>query len=110
MAGASDDTLRRVADIRDDAADAEVRDADAAAPAPRRRFWTEVPRSERAAPQANADSVTSMGAVRLPGGALLLLPGTPDDADASAIEAAARPLLDLLAERGLLTNDERSTQ
>ena len=48
----------------------------------------------------------------LPGGALFLLPaaftGRPDEDDRHAIRAAARPLLELLAERGLLALDERS--
>jgi hypothetical protein len=34
---------------------------------------------------------------------VLLLPAAPDPADVAAIRAAARPLLDLLAARGLLT-------
>ena len=65
-----------------------------------------------------ADTVTKLAAVSLPGGALLLLPagpehsGRPDEADIDAIHAAARPLLELLAERGLLSGllslDERS--
>jgi hypothetical protein len=61
-----------------------------------------------------ADTVTRLAAVGLPGGALLLLPagpdqgGRPDEDDIDAIHAAARPLLELLAERGLLSPDERS--
>ncbi len=53
-----------------------------------------------------ADGVTVRAAVDLPRGALLLLPGLPgrpDEEDLRAIHTAARPLLDLLAERGLLT-------
>jgi hypothetical protein len=42
--------------------------------------------------------------VPLPGGAVLLLPVHPGPDDLAAISAAARPLLDLLADRGLLTN------
>jgi hypothetical protein len=43
----------------------------------------------------------TMSAVALPGGALLVIPGRPDAGDVAAIRAAAGPLLDLLAERGL---------
>jgi hypothetical protein len=45
--------------------------------------------------------------VVLPGGVVLLVPGTPSPADRSAIAAAARPLLDLLFTRGL--TDERDS-
>ena len=43
-------------------------------------------------------------AVVLPGGAALMLPARPAPDDLDAIQAAARPLLDLLAERGLLSD------
>jgi hypothetical protein len=49
-------------------------------------------------------------AIDLPGGAVLLLPdtaGRPDDDDLRAIHAAAQPLLDLLANRGLLTQGKQ---
>ena len=49
-----------------------------------------------------------LGAVQLTGGAVLVLPGMPDAADRAAIAAAAGPLLDLLADRGLLTFDDGS--
>jgi hypothetical protein len=39
---------------------------------------------------------------------MILLPSRPDDGDVAAIHAAAQPLVDLLADRGLLTPDERS--
>jgi hypothetical protein len=45
----------------------------------------------------------AMGGVALGGGAILVVPGTPTADDRAAIAAAARPLLDLLAGRGLLT-------
>jgi hypothetical protein len=41
----------------------------------------------------------------LSGGAILVLPGTPTADDRAAIAAAAEPLLDLLAQRGLLTTE-----
>jgi hypothetical protein len=43
-----------------------------------------------------------VGGVALGGGAILVLPVRPDPADYAAIATAARPLLDLLAARGLL--------
>jgi DNA-binding transcriptional MerR regulator len=53
-----------------------------------------------------------VGGVALPGGAILVLPATPTAADRAAIATAAAPLLDLLAQRGLLTTeplDDRRT-
>jgi DNA-binding transcriptional MerR regulator len=51
-----------------------------------------------------------LAAVALPGGVVLLLPGTPAPGDYSEIADAARPLIDLLARRGLLDHAcERST-
>ena len=62
---------------------------------------------------AVADSVTTLigttlTGVPLPGGALLLLPVRPDPDDLPAIQAAVQPLLDLLADRGLLTRGDES--
>jgi hypothetical protein len=57
-------------------------------------------------------AAVAVGGVALPGGAILVLPGTPTAADRAAIAVAARPLLDLLAQRGLLTTeplDDRRT-
>jgi hypothetical protein len=57
-------------------------------------------------------AAVAVGGVALPGGAILVLPGTPTAADRAAIAAAAGPLLDLLAQRGLLTTeplDDRRT-
>lgn len=113
LAGATDETLRKVAAVPDELMEAELEEPPPS-PARRQRFWADPP---AAAPVANgdgADSVTKLAAVSLPGGALLLLPagstggGRPDEDDIDAIRAAARPLLELLAERGLLTPDERS--
>ncbi|MGZ3145912.1 MerR family transcriptional regulator [Lentzea chajnantorensis] len=59
------------------------------------------------APDAPAPPALLTG-IPLTGGAVLLTPGTPTPADLADIAAAARPLLDLLAARGLLT-DERET-
>lgn len=117
LAGATDATLRRVA-----ALDQPVAVPTAAGRAPGRgRFWT-APDVDSVSPPV-AQSATQpappapaaaepIGAVRLPGGAVLVLPGAPhalDPDDLASIHAAARPLLTLLAERGLLNPDERST-
>jgi hypothetical protein len=119
LAGATDATLRRVAGVPDEVIVAEsARPPEQPAPVRagrRARFWADPPAA--AEPPANgggADTVTRLAAVPLPGGALLMLPvgsddsGRPDEDDIHAIHAAARPLLELLAERGLLSPDDRS--
>jgi DNA-binding transcriptional MerR regulator len=53
-----------------------------------------------------AAPAVAVGAVALRGGALLVLPRHPEAADYADIAAAAEPLLDLLAARGLLITDE----
>ncbi|MDT5030441.1 MAG: hypothetical protein QOC94_612 [Actinoplanes sp.] len=80
------------------------------------RFWAATPAPRvAAAPRAAAaiaDDVVApaapLGAVRLRGGAILVLPGVPGTADRAAIEAAAEPLLTLLTDRGLLKFDDGS--
>jgi len=57
-------------------------------------------RAERA--PAISEQAQIGSAVHLDGGAVLVLPQVPDPADVPAIQAAAAPLLDLLAARGLL--------
>jgi hypothetical protein len=58
-----------------------------------------------------SEAVKPLAAVDLGGGALLLVPGTPAPDDYTQIAAAARPLIDLLARRGLLDHaDVRSTR
>lgn len=107
LIGATDATLRRVAAIDDTVLSkqsegkdfATVEGSVAELPKARRRFWAEPP----AAATRGADTVSMRAAVDLPGGAVLLLPGRPGDDDLPAIRAAATPLLDLLADRGLLT-------
>jgi hypothetical protein len=111
LAGATDETLRKVAAVPDELIAAEPEGSEEPAPRPvrRQRFWADPP---AAAPPVSSngadDTVTKLAAVSLPGGALLVLPAAPDEDDVDAIHAAARPLLKLLAERGLLTPDERS--
>jgi hypothetical protein len=111
LTGATDKTLRRIAAVPDEfiaAVPAEELPA-TARPGRRNRFWADPPGA--AEPVANgegADTVTTLAAVSLPGGALLLLPAQPDEDDIHAIRVAARPLLEILADRGLLPLDERS--
>lgn len=110
LAGATDETLRQVAAVPEDLLQAEPPEPApiAARPNGRRRFWADPP-AAAAANGAGADTVTTLAAVNLPGGALLLLPSRPDEDDIHAIHAAAGPLLEMLAERGLLPPDERSS-
>lgn len=130
LAGATDETLRRVAAVPDQVCGHQPAPIPSPSPAaaeraPRRnRFWAQPPAG--AAPAAahepaavakpvtstvtdHADTVTTLAAVGLGGGALLLLPGRPADDDVPAIHAAARPLLELLAGSGLLILDEPTT-
>ncbi|MCV7079871.1 hypothetical protein [Mycobacterium szulgai] len=118
LAGATDKTLRRVAAVPEELLTAAPAEAplsvDTSQPAPskgrpggRSRFWAEPP-AAAAINGHGADTVTTLAAVNLPGGALLLLPARPNEDDIDAIHAAARPLLALMAERGLLSPDERS--
>jgi len=107
---------------------------DTAPPPVRHRFWAERPSSGAGAPAAGAPGPGAPGpgapgpgapgpgapAVPLPAtltgiplapAVVLLVPGRPGDDDLPAIHAAARPLLELLADRGLGTppTDGRST-
>jgi hypothetical protein len=112
LAGATDQILRRVADVSDELLHREPAPA---RPPNRERFWTDGPADPRPAPRpaavaaGSADSVTMLAAIRLPGGAMVLLPQRPDADDVAAIEMAARPLLDVLADRGLLESEEWSS-
>lgn len=113
LAGATNETLRRVAGIPDELLKGAPRPDSPARPSGRRRFWAEAPAAaEPAVNGGGDDTVTKLAAVSLPGGALLVLPSPPGADDVDAIHAAARPLLELLAERGLLSGplplDERS--
>jgi hypothetical protein len=112
LAGATDQMLRRVAEVADDLLQ---REPEPARPAGAGRFWTDRPADPRPAPLIaavaadHADSVTVLAAIRLPGGAVVLLPQRPDADDIAAIEAAVRPLVDVLADLGLLENEEWSS-
>ncbi len=117
LAGATDQALAAIARVPDrllDSGDPPPREA------VRPRFWAEPappappaapappsPASAPPPPLAPAPPAPLHG-IALGGGAVVLVPGTPTAADLADVAAAARPLLDLLAARGLLT-DERET-
>jgi len=122
LAGATDATLRSVAAVPAEmfGGFTALRDA-APDTVGSRRFWAQ-PASVAAMSAAERGSAAAQGGAKrgvaergaadgdgvLHGGTLgtgtvLLLPAAPTDADVGAIRAAARPLLDLLAARGLLT-------
>lgn len=108
LAGATDEVLRRFAEVPDELMAAEPAQGPppAADTGRRSRFWADPPRAEPSG--TGADTVTALAAVSLPGGAMLLVPSRPGDDDIVAIRSAAAPLLELLAERGLLALDDRS--
>jgi DNA-binding transcriptional MerR regulator len=101
LAGAPDDDLRRIAGLNQMPI---VQSAAAAAAVPRAKFWAERPAEPAVERPASPAEVSRLGGVHLDGGAMLLLPHVPTEADADAIREAARPLLDLLAARGLIVN------
>ena len=127
LAGAPDERLAEVARVPDDllAADGPVPDPPESTA--RARFWAATAASASSTadlrprldasydpgpPSEPVRRAVAVGGVALPGGAILVLPGTPTAADRIAIAAAAGPLLDLLAQRGLLTTqplDDRRT-
>jgi hypothetical protein len=82
--------------------------------APRARFWAAPAAAHGATapmtalPSPSPPMAGEIGALRLPGGAILVLPALPRPEDRAAIAAAAGPLLDLLADRGLLKFDDGS--
>ncbi|MDX8050520.1 MerR family transcriptional regulator [Lentzea sp. BCCO 10_0798] len=102
LAGATDTTLAAIARVPEHL----LSTAEAPPEAVRPRFWAE-PAAAPAAPPAPAEAFALNG-VALGGGAVVLVPGTPTAADRADIAAAARPLLDLLAARGLLNERESS--
>ncbi len=77
----------------------------------RPRFWTTAAAFDhgpgQAAP-AGPGGALPLGGVALRGGAILVLPVLPEPGDYADIAAAAGPLLDLLAARGLLTTGHPS--
>ena len=122
LAGATEEALAAIARVPD-------RLLDPGDPPPpeavRPRFWAEPaappapppappppapvpPPPPPAAPPPAPAQPAPLHGIALGGGAVVLVPGTPTAADLADVAAAARPLLDLLAARGLLTN-ERET-
>jgi DNA-binding transcriptional MerR regulator len=109
LVGVADPVLHEIAGI-----DLEVPSArkPEAQPKPRGAFWAQ--RVTAPAPEAvrSTDETVREGTegvltgVTLPGGAVLLLPTTPDHDDLAALRAAAAPLIDLLAARGLLNTNQ----
>jgi DNA-binding transcriptional MerR regulator len=117
LAGATDTALAAVARVPDHL----LADAGAVVPGGgvRARFWADAPTTARAtaptAPTAAGDEPPAqltgqaltgqaLTGVPLGGGVVLLVPGLPGADDRAAITAAAGPLLDLLAGRGLLAD------
>lgn len=111
LSGATDELLRRLADVPEELAEPAAQPSTPAR-TDRGRFWAEPPPAAPVPNGGRTDSVQALTAVTLPGGAMLLLPpGTATSdihGDINAIRAAATPLLELLADRGLLTLDDRS--
>jgi DNA-binding transcriptional MerR regulator len=108
LTGASDATLRRIAALPDElpsprtGEDPHIDEEPHTDEEPARaRFWAAPPPLETP-PKPAAPAPPTLTGVPLPGGVLLLVPAQPGPDDLSAIHAAARPLLDLLADRGLL--------
>lgn len=111
LAGATDAALTAVARVPEELLDTGGPEAGLAAAPARIRFWADRPAEGRrtSPPPPDGDPAVPVGGVALPGGAILIVPGTPTAADRAAIAAAARPLLDLLADRGLLTIEGRTS-
>jgi len=115
LAGAADDDLAGVARVPADllvTGDGPPPDLPA-----RARFWAgpataepppAAPPGPDAAPLGPDAAPPGLGGVALGRGAILVVPGLPTDDDRAAIAAAARPLMELLAERGLLKSEDGS--
>jgi DNA-binding transcriptional MerR regulator len=101
LAGATDATLAAIAKVPDRLLESGERPAEAVRP----RFWAE---SVAAPAKTRPLEAAPLNGVALGGGAVVLVPGTPTAADLADIAAAAQPLLDLLAARGLLNEREKS--
>jgi DNA-binding transcriptional MerR regulator len=70
-------------------------------PAPRHAFWAQP--AGVVQPPGTSEAQGLLYGVPLDGGAVLMLPAAPDHDDVAAVRAAARPLLNLLVQRGLLS-------
>lgn len=94
LVGASERTLRRIAALPGADAPAAESATDSTTDAPRpREFWREPPAAPKPAPL--------LSGLELGDGVVLMLPGRPTPSDIERIQAAAGPLLDLLAQRRL---------
>ena len=110
LAGATEEKLRRIADLQGGSALEEAvlevaAEAEAPAPAPAARFWA----ARAAAPTVAAEPLPDTGIrylIPLTEDVTLTLPVHPDAADLAAIRTAAAPLLALLADRGLTTQGD----
>jgi hypothetical protein len=101
LAGATDATLAAIARVPGRLLESGEKPPAAVRP----RFWAE----PVAAPaKTHQPEAVALNGVALGGGAVVLVPGTPTAADLADIAAAAQPLLDLLAARGLLNEREKS--
>jgi DNA-binding transcriptional MerR regulator len=110
LAGATDEALTAVARVPERLLTPDGAQADDEPARP--RFWTAKPVSstpETVPTLKHQPHASPVGGVALRGGAILVLPATPTDADRAAIAAAAEPLLALLDNRGLLNPDGRTT-
>jgi len=124
LTGATESTLAEIARVPEDLLLTQPEPPTEAAP--RARFWAApvstpgtatVPASAGAGPTPLAAAAKAAGpetpavalsGVALPGGVVLLVPGSPSPGDLADIAAAARPLLDLLSTRGLTTERDPS--
>jgi DNA-binding transcriptional MerR regulator len=124
LVGATDTALMHIAGLEEVEASAEAperpqpRPIDAEASArtsrgaasasTRRAFWAQ-PVTAPAPPTVHDDDPGAvLTGVPLEGGAMLLLPASPDPDDVAALRAAAAPLIDLLTARGLLAGPNRN--
>jgi hypothetical protein len=109
LVGVTDSGLHRIAGLDPDGGTPEKG-------TPRGAFWARAvtapaPEPVRAAPEPSGLTTEAvLTGVPLEGGAVLLLPARPDHDDLAALRAAAAPLIDLLAARGLLHGDARSSR
>jgi hypothetical protein len=82
--------------------------AETATPAPGSGLPSPAGPSSPGVTSSEVRPAAALGGVVLGRGAILVFPGAPTDADRAALAAAARPLLDLLADRGLLDPEDGS--
>jgi DNA-binding transcriptional MerR regulator len=101
LVGATDETLMHLAGIEESLLESEESETPV-----RKAFWAQ--RSTAPAPATVHESQPqTLTGVPLEGGAVLLLPASPDPDDVEALRAAAAPLIDLLTARGLLAGSIR---